>query len=168
LLVLEIYYTLLFLSMSTNPKNKIFYELEIPHCTSTLLICIFCCTFTMSTTISLLSARIIQYSFSQHIYKVGILVETNIRLNYCAIFLCNTNSNHHFIVLQDQTISLRFHTNPILLCRINQYIATQEQVSPINVDTILFYEYSINFLVLYKRCCTDGTYHLGAESDGME
>jgi len=88
-------------------------------------------------------------------------------MNYCAIFLCNTNSSHRFIVLQDQTITLRFHTNPIFYVE-QTNIATQEQASPVKVQTILLYEYSINFFVLYKRCCTDVTYHLGAESDRVE
>ena len=82
-----------------------------------------------------------------------------------------------FYVIQIVVIVLLFYrikqlpygSTRIQFCYVEQTnIATQEQASPVKVQTILLYEYSINFFVLYKRCCTDVTYHLGAESDRVE
>ena len=49
---------------------------------------------------------------SEHVYKDNLWVETSVKMNYCAIFRCTTNTGHHREPMM--SCVLRFLTNKML------------------------------------------------------
>ena len=56
---------------------------------------------------------------SEHVYKDNLWVETSVNMNYCAIFLCTTNTGHH----RKHTFILKFLTSNIFVEKLRPIIS---------------------------------------------